>query len=1226
MNNNENNRSKAVMMKLSSGIVSRRWLVIAVFTVLIALSVFSMTRTDTDYTLPMLLSDGSGSLLSQSIEDSEFVTCGSARIVIDGVSAEEASSLCNELRDISHVSAVLFDPETDYAESSALISVSFDSAADSELSISILDRITKTLKGYDRHILSNVGAAAASDSLSRDMMLVVVILVAAVMLILLICTRSYGELPVLVITMLAAAALNSGTDRLLGSVSYISRTLTPLLQLAFTAVPAFIICSRYTEVHGEEDSAAVVIVTFGASIPSVFAAALAPAAALAALLFSKFGFGSELALSLIKAAVCSFLTVMFLTPSLLYILRDAIDNSMHGRFLPNFSFLGDIAHVTRFVMPVIFVLLVAAGFMLTRDADVGFNTSNGNADANYVREVMDSRFGGRSTFTVLIPQGYYDTERELAESISSCAGVIDVKALCTTEVAAGYMLTDSVNADDMSAVIGTDKAISQAIFAYYAAEKLDHRDIENIDSYTVPFIEIFEFLHDKCMSSDVGISLNEEQAARVNELYDTFSALRDHFEGKNYSRITVNTSLPLSGSATSGFVEKLQLQTSRCYPDSAFISGDSVTELDLRSSFAEDMRILPLLATAFVLVLLILAFRSFALPLLLTLTALGSIFISLAIPAFKEISLGFICCLIAAFVIMGMSAAYAVIIASRCRQLCPYCEDRQAAMKKTFELCFPALLGSALMLFLPGFAIGNLVKDSVIAGIGTYVSVGALVGLGLSLLVLPQILLAFGKSMKAVAPIATKETSPVTLRRVIGFSLALISVATLVFLPFTRQRMSDAADSTVQQCGDQLSAITTLEALNVKLDKVDMQYEGAKLIFAESYVTGHYGKDQISDTEQQYYEGIAQLADGEGRYAQGKAQYDAALSQYNKALKEYNAGRVQYDEWLAQYNAALAEYNAAKSQSENVMAIYNTVMPLYNAYKQQSDAYEAAVAAGNNVIAATLYPLVTAGRTAFETSLGRFGSIGELLESADAANTELRAAEEQLRIAEEALNAAKTRLDELEAFINVSDEQLVAGKEQLEQTRQQLDVGYYRINQAGEQITKGKETIDRSEQILEGSLASLDEYADEAEKLIKGTDLLLEVPEIRDAVGSDATYGDICRTAKAYYSDLMQQTQRANSMSRISVILFALSAVCAFIASICLLRQKNGFLPFMLTIVAVFGTAAGFALWKIFSSGHVVLLILAAALCVIAFIDASYILKHRVSKQAEAAEEITEEA
>ena len=94
-----------------------------------------------------------------------------------------------------------------------------------------MDEIRAELADYDTSIYTEVGYDSSAD-LQSEMSVIIVIAAVIIVLVLTLTSRSYAEVPVLIMTFGAAALLNMGTNFLCGTISFISNSVTVILQLA----------------------------------------------------------------------------------------------------------------------------------------------------------------------------------------------------------------------------------------------------------------------------------------------------------------------------------------------------------------------------------------------------------------------------------------------------------------------------------------------------------------------------------------------------------------------------------------------------------------------------------------------------------------------------------------------------------------------------------------------------------------------------------------------------------------------------------------------------------------------------------------------------------------------------------------------------------------------------------------------------------------------------------
>ena len=148
----------------------------------------------------------------------------------------------------------------------ALISVTFDGEEEDEISLAALAAIRELLEPYDYYIDSAVGNSQA-DSLASEMGTILAVAAVIIVLVLLLTSRSYAEIPVLLITFIVAALLNLGTNFIFGEISFVSNSVTVVLQLALAIDYAIIMLHRFLEEREYAEDREACIAAVSAAIP-----------------------------------------------------------------------------------------------------------------------------------------------------------------------------------------------------------------------------------------------------------------------------------------------------------------------------------------------------------------------------------------------------------------------------------------------------------------------------------------------------------------------------------------------------------------------------------------------------------------------------------------------------------------------------------------------------------------------------------------------------------------------------------------------------------------------------------------------------------------------------------------------------------------------------------------------------------------------------------------------
>ncbi|MDE7193493.1 MAG: MMPL family transporter, partial [Oscillospiraceae bacterium] len=336
------------MYKIAAFIVDKRNLFFLLFIFALIFSVFSRNWVSVENDITQYLPESTETRQGLTLMNDEFVTYGSASVMVSNITYEKAEELKERLENISGVSGIeLDDSEDHYKNASAMLAVTFEGEADDEISKSAMDKIKAELEGYDVYISSEVGSDASAQ-LAEEMGVVTLIAAGIILVVLFFTSKAYAEIPVLIMTFGAAALLNMGTNFMLGTISFISDSVTIVLQLALAIDYAIILIHRYTEEHEHLEAREACITALSKAIPEISSSSLTTISGLIALAFMQFRIGADLAIVLIKAILLSLLSVFTLMPGRIMVCNKLIDKSVHKNFVPTISAVGKFAFATKY--------------------------------------------------------------------------------------------------------------------------------------------------------------------------------------------------------------------------------------------------------------------------------------------------------------------------------------------------------------------------------------------------------------------------------------------------------------------------------------------------------------------------------------------------------------------------------------------------------------------------------------------------------------------------------------------------------------------------------------------------------------------------------------------------------------------------------------------------------------------------------------------------------------
>lgn len=444
---NNNEKPKASFFeRLATFIVDKRNLFFLLYIAGAIFSVFSSGWVSVNNDLTSYLPEDTETRQGLTIMDEEFTTFGTANLMISNITYEQAEKLVPEMEKVEGVSSVTFDRTTDhYQNASAMFSVTFKGEATDQVSLDALNTLKEKFSDYDLYVTGEVGNDE-SAALDQEMQMILVIAAVVIVAVLLFTSRTYAEIPVLILTFAAAAVLNTGTNFIFGEISFISDSVTVVLQLALAIDYAIILCHRFSEERENHAPREACIRALSKAIPEISASSLTTISGLMALMFMQFRIGFDMGMVLIKAILFSLLSVFTLMPGLLMLFSKWIDKTQHRNFVPKITGLGKVVTKLKWVVPPIFACVLVGAFWFSNQCPYVYGYTQldtvKQSESQIASKKVTDTFGSSNIMAILVPQGDYEKEGRLLKELSACQEVNYAMGLANVEAMDGYMLTD----------------------------------------------------------------------------------------------------------------------------------------------------------------------------------------------------------------------------------------------------------------------------------------------------------------------------------------------------------------------------------------------------------------------------------------------------------------------------------------------------------------------------------------------------------------------------------------------------------------------------------------------------------------------------------------------------------------------------------------------------------------------------------------------------------------
>lgn len=214
-----------------------------------------------------------------------------------------------------------------------------------------------------------------------------------------------------------------------------------------------------------------------------------------------------------------------------------------------------------------------------------------------------------------------------------------------------------------------------------------------------------------------------------------------NFYSRNYSRIIAYTDTGTEGDEAFALVETVRSAAAEYYEQS-WACGESVNLYDIKAVVTEDSQLVNGIAIAFIMLTLLVTFRSLTLPLILIFVIELAIWINLSVPYFTDTPLVYLGYLVINTIQLGATVDYAILMtdgymAGR-KQL-----PKRPAVEGTLSENFISVMTSGVILSASGVVLQRCSSMEVVQALGKLLGRGTLLSLAMVLLALPAMLMIF---------------------------------------------------------------------------------------------------------------------------------------------------------------------------------------------------------------------------------------------------------------------------------------------------------------------------------------------------------------------------------------------------------------------------------------------------------------------------------------------------
>ena len=785
--------------KFANFVVKGRYIFLGIFFAILVASGVLMTFVKVNYDLTEYLPDGSTTKESIALMEKEFGATGTSSIMISNISEDDADDYAKDIENLQSVStAVVSRYQEKDGTGYALISIFLvdgDYTQEAEQTLKNIESIftsTHPLGENQNYYLIGSAKTAVSSRISilGEIPIIMIVAVLVVIGVLLITTRSWIEPVIFLIVIGSAILINMGTNYFLGSISFISNSISSVLLIALAMDYSIVLVNRFREEREKDPNIYEAMKkALSGSIITIIASGLTVMAGLAALMFMDYRIGLDMGLVLTKGVFISLLSVIFLMPAVLLLFAKLIQKTEHKNFLKGLKHIGTFAKKTMWIMPILFLSIMAGAFAVEHtklefDYVAKFSES-GKVFENEqkVKEV----FGEQNSLVVILKtkdgenillseedqkeifntikntQSHNTEVINASSSFMTSSGKVpsqikmqEIEISLGDKITSEYIGENFIPANDLTlqinqAVINLCGGNLDGVYVYKAIEFLGQEENKNLAVATIDAIlEQAEDAH--LIDENTKLALHgayiDQMIPLVVSKYSKVMQGENVYNSSSYTRMIFNINaepdsylaLDYIKNITTYLNEYRETHNSFVYN----IVSNSQNVLETQEVFKTDRLKVDLIAAIAILLICTFAFKSISLPVLLVAIIEGSIFINLAGNALFGNSIFFICYLLGTAIQMGATIDYGILLCDRYKEA-RRTQDKFTAIKTAIDRSFATILSSGSILTLAAFSIGIFSSVPLLKSIGYLVGFGALSASISILFVLPQTLLLLDK-------------------------------------------------------------------------------------------------------------------------------------------------------------------------------------------------------------------------------------------------------------------------------------------------------------------------------------------------------------------------------------------------------------------------------------------------------------------------------------------------
>lgn len=465
-------------MRFSKAVVKHRILILIVVLVLMIPSVLGIAGTRINYDMLDYLPEDMETVIGQNELLEDFGKGAFSFIIVEDMPAKDVAALKEKIEQVDHVETVLwYDSIADLSipmellpdkiynefntENATMMAVFFDTSTSSDITMDAIREI-RQIAGK-QCFLSGMSALVTDlkDLCEKEEPIYVGIAVLLACVAMLVFLDSWLVPFVFLASIGMMILLNLGTNYFMGEISYITKALSAVLQLAVTMDYSIFLWHSYNEQRTRcDDNKAAMAVAIKETLTSVVGSSITTVAGFIALCFMSFTMGRDLGIVMAKGVLLGVLGCVTVLPALILVFDKPLQKTKHKSLIPN---MGGFAKGVVRIFPVFIVIFA----LLIPPAYYGYSKTNDEVyydmgqclpeDMEYViaNSKLSEDFDIASTHMLLVDANL--PAKSVRSMMKEMEQVDGVKYVLGLESVIGSRIPEEILPESITSILKNDK-------------------------------------------------------------------------------------------------------------------------------------------------------------------------------------------------------------------------------------------------------------------------------------------------------------------------------------------------------------------------------------------------------------------------------------------------------------------------------------------------------------------------------------------------------------------------------------------------------------------------------------------------------------------------------------------------------------------------------------------------------------------------------------------------